>query len=123
LIFQVLKDYQSVMRMVLISTDLCLNLNELSRIFTITAPDLTRLILVNSGRVYWGFNGKGWPEMIYQWRLQNIIKIAIVLITSINQSRNRSSFTEHTAQKKLNSNFGIVNFFRLAMVKDNCYRT
>ena len=50
-------------RLVLITTDLCLNLNGLSLSYNeIIGPHLTRLILVSSGRVNCGFKGKGLSE-------------------------------------------------------------
>jgi hypothetical protein len=86
-------------RMVSIPTDLCLNLNGLSLSFNeIPGPDLTRLYLVDSGILYHGFKGKGWPKMIYQWRLQNILKMVIVPITLFNRYQSRSDFTEHPKQ-------------------------
>ena len=79
-------------------TELCLNLNGWSLYFNdITGPDLTRLILVNSGRVKTDFIGIGWLEMIYQWRPQNIVKMEIVIITSaaFKSDSNQSTFGDH----------------------------
>ena len=62
-------DFSNNKRMVLVTTDLCLNLNRFSNNFyAMIAEDLTWLILVKSEGVYCGFKGKGWLKMIRQWR-------------------------------------------------------
>jgi hypothetical protein len=78
-----LKRKNNDIRMVSISTGICSNLNGIQNsFFDLTSAHRSILILVTSGRVYRGFKGNGWLKMINPWRLQDIVKMVIVLTTS-----------------------------------------
>jgi hypothetical protein len=55
-----------------------------------------------------------WPEVIYQWRLQNIVNIGIEFITSIDHDKSRSDLTEHTKQNNKDLTPGLGGQFTAA---------